>query len=405
MSTHARSHAEQSYSPLYFLASVGAGGLAVTFFMYLMFWVAHPGRPVPVFEDIMAAFSTGSPLLQAAIVIAMTGIAIFGVMNVYLLVWNLRRIGAFSASEAGTQLAGSNGQVQIMALPLALAMTINVGFILGLVFVPGLWSVVEYLFPLALVAFLAVGALALIQLGAFFRRVIATGGFDCARNNSLSQLLPAFTLSMVGVGLSAPGAMSTTAMTAGASVVLSTFFLVAAVTLAAVQLVLGVRSMLENGVAVEQAPTIMIVVPILTVLGILVMRQDHGLHVHFGAHVSAGETLVFLTRLLSLQVLFLLLGVTVLRATGYIARFISGDERSVGSYALICPGVALSVMGFFWINKGLVAAELVTKFSAGYWALTALALAAQISMIVLMLVLNRRHFSHRPAVSVPVPAE
>ena len=52
--------AADKYSPLYFLASVGAGGLAVTFFMYLMFWVPHPGRPVPIFEDIIAAFATGA---------------------------------------------------------------------------------------------------------------------------------------------------------------------------------------------------------------------------------------------------------------------------------------------------------------------------------------------------------
>ena len=45
------------YSPLYFLVSLGAGGLAVTFFMYLMFWVPHPTRPVPVFEDVAAAFA------------------------------------------------------------------------------------------------------------------------------------------------------------------------------------------------------------------------------------------------------------------------------------------------------------------------------------------------------------
>ena len=49
--------ADQNYSPLYFLASLGAGGLTVTFFMYLMFWVPHPGRPVPVFEDLMTVFA------------------------------------------------------------------------------------------------------------------------------------------------------------------------------------------------------------------------------------------------------------------------------------------------------------------------------------------------------------
>lgn len=30
------------YRPLYFLASLGAGGMAVSFFMYLMFLVPHP---------------------------------------------------------------------------------------------------------------------------------------------------------------------------------------------------------------------------------------------------------------------------------------------------------------------------------------------------------------------------
>ncbi len=46
-----------TYVPLYFLSSVGSGGLTVTFFMYLMFWIPHTGRPVPVFENILTAFN------------------------------------------------------------------------------------------------------------------------------------------------------------------------------------------------------------------------------------------------------------------------------------------------------------------------------------------------------------
>ena len=53
-------------------------------------------------------------------------------------------------SAKGQALRASNGETQLLAMPLALAMTVNVGFILGLVFVPGLWNVVEYLFPLAM---------------------------------------------------------------------------------------------------------------------------------------------------------------------------------------------------------------------------------------------------------------
>ena len=43
-----QSRPADTWSPLYFLASLGAGGLAVTFFMFLMFWVPHPGLSVVI---------------------------------------------------------------------------------------------------------------------------------------------------------------------------------------------------------------------------------------------------------------------------------------------------------------------------------------------------------------------
>lgn len=43
----------ERHSPLNFLAALGAGGLEVTFFMWLLFWVPYAGRPVPVFGRSM----------------------------------------------------------------------------------------------------------------------------------------------------------------------------------------------------------------------------------------------------------------------------------------------------------------------------------------------------------------
>jgi hypothetical protein len=109
-------------------------------------------------------------------------------------------------------------------------------------------------------------------------------------------------------------------------------------------MVMSVRPMLENGVNVEAAPTLMVVIPLITVVGIALIRQNHGLHVHFDVHGGAGETLRMLTQLLSVQVAFALFGLAVLARVGYVARFVTGAETSAGSYALVCPGVALSVM-------------------------------------------------------------
>lgn len=398
--------ADQSYSPLYFLASLGAGGLAVTFFMYLMFWVPHPGQPVPVFEDLMAVLANGSTPMKAAVVIAMVGIAFFVFLNVKMLIWNFAALSRFKHTEDYEKLRQSNAETTLLAGPLATAMTINGGFIVGLVFVPQLWSVVEYLFPAAMVAFLLVGLWAFRLIGHFLGRVLAEGGaFDMTAHNSFAQLLPAFALSMVAVGLSAPAAMSGNTLVVGTSLVLSTFFGITAMLYAAYASVTAFSAMLMHGTARESGPTLMVIVPLLTVLGIMMLRQNHGLHTAFEVHGSPAETLIMLARILTIQIVFSLLGLLVMTRQKYFSDFVFGSKLSPGSYALVCPGVALSVMLHFFINKGLVGAQIIDKFGLGFWVLSALALTLQWMMIVLVLRLNRQHFKIGPVQTAVVPAE
>ena len=381
-----------TYSPLYFLVSLGSGGLVVTFFMWLMHWVPHPGRSVPLFENIVAALGTGSLALRVAIVVAVAGIAFYAVLNLKYLLWNLRSYRAWQGSEPYAQLRSSNAETQLMAMPLAMAMSVNVCFMLGMVFVPGLWNVVEYLFPLAVLAFLAIGVLAFRQLGGFLGRVLVNGGFSCVGNNSFAQALPAFALAMIGVGLAAPAGMSASRLVAGTGLVLSTFFLVAAALIGAVALVLGLRSLMENGATIETAPTLSVFIPVLTIIAILSLRQNHGLDHHFALSSGGADRLMLLSQYLSAQILCALLTALVLVRLGYAARFIVGDETSPGSYALVCPGVALAVMLHFWLNRGLVDAGLVDKFSHVYWLVSALAVAIQGTTMLLLFTLNRQHF-------------
>lgn len=393
-----------TWSPLYFLASLGAGGLSVTFFMYLMFWVPHKGRPVPVFEDLMAAVSGGSVWMQFTVVVALAGIAFFAFTNVRLLLWNLNAYAAFKQTDAYTALRNSNAESTLLAMPLAAAMTVNTLFIVGLVFVPGLWSIVEYLFPLALVAFTLLALLALRMIGAFLGRVLSQGGvFDVTAHNSFAQLLPAFAVSMIAVGFSAPAAMSTNPATVGVAFILSTFLGTIAVLYTLLAAATAFASMLQHGTAREAGPTLMIIVPIVTVLGIMLLRQNHGLHTNFDVHSSNGETMGLLARLLGIQIAFLGLGAVVLKAQGYFTDFVMGPKTSPGSYALVCPAVALSVMIHFFTNKGLVAAGLITKFGVTYWSVTGIALVAQAIAILLVLRLGRQHFGRTTA--QPIPAE
>ncbi len=396
---------KERYSPLYFLASLGAGGLATTFFMYLMFWVPHPDQPVPIFEDITGYLASAGILQQVMVLFAMAGIAFFAFLNIRLLVWNLKEFSLFKKTDAYINHQKSNAQTQVLAQALALAMSVNVMFVVGLVFVPGLWNVIEYLFPLALITFLAIGFLAFKNMAEFLGRVFVDGGFDMAKNNSFAQLLPAFAISMIGVGLAAPAAMSQVPLTAAISLMASTFFMVTAVVLTVIALILGFSAMMKHGAAKETAPTLMVLIPIMTILGILMLRQDHGLSSLFEVKAAAAETTLMLVKLISVQVLFALLGVMVLRRQKYMSTYVTGAEKSPGSYALICPGVAFTVLFHFFVNKGLVGMDVLDKFSLAYWALTALALISQFAMIWLLFKLNSKHFGTASRQQVAVPAE
>jgi hypothetical protein len=393
-----------NWAPQYFLSSVGAGGLAVSFFIWLYMWVPHPGQQVPVFEDIARAWGKGLILQQAMIATAMIVIAALAFLNLKLLAWNLGRYGEFRRSPAYDKLRATNGESQLTTLPLAIAMSINVGFILGLVFVPGLWTVVEYLFPFAMAAFFFTGVLALAQTGRFYGRIFGKGGFDWAGNNSFAQVMPAFALGMTGVGMAASAAMSANLLTAGIAIVLAVVFFVISALIAVVATLLGLASMAQHGTSAEGAPSLTIIVPLMTVLGILILRVTHGLGQHFEAHATPGDYVWMLSVFVGVQIAFLLFGAAVLRAQGYFGRYVTGPEASAGSYGLVCPGVAFAVMMQFFINKGLVGAGLIAKFDTVYWALSGVSVAAQLAAVWVVLVLHRKHFGQTQSAAQPAVA-
>ncbi len=364
------SNLREGYSPLFFLAALGNGGLSVAFFMFLMFMTPHQGQPIPTYETWTAAFHQGGSLMQWMILFAVLGIVFFAANHIRLLAWNVREFLAFKTTEAFRRLRSGNTETQLMAIPLTFAMSINVGFILGALFVPGLWTVVEYLFPAALFAFGLVGYFALAIYGDFFTRILTRkGGFACAQNNNLGQMVSIFAFAMIGVGLAAPAAMSHTGATIAVAYIASTFFIAAAVLLGLIKLTLGFRAMMEHGAGAETTPTIWIVIPILTVVGIAIYRLNMALAHHFDAEWAAGSIFAFLTTLFAIQLLFGLLGYGVMKRVGYFARFVDGPEKSPGAYTLICPGVALFVAGNFLVNAGLVNIGIVEKFSAAYFLL------------------------------------
>ena len=376
------SNLRERYSPMYFLAALGAGGLAVSFFIYPMFLLPHPDTPMVTFNHLWPALTAGSnPLTSALIGIDLAAIILFAVLHFWLLAWNLREFKLFRQTAAYKKLVTSNAEISLMAVPLTLAMTINVAFVLGAVFVPNLWSVVEWMYPGAIAAFLAVGIYALRILGAYFTRLFVHAQFDFAENNSLAPMVSIFALAMVAVGLAAPGAMSHHREINAIAMVLSIFFASAAILLLLIKIVLGFDAILRHGIQPQAAGSLWIVIPILTLLGITWIRWSMGLSHQFGNTNHPTDLLLFTTVVVSLQVIFGLIGYAVMKKLNYFADYAGGAKSNAGAFALICPGVAFFVFGMFFISFGLVTPKLVSAGSWMYYLLMAPLIAVQLKTI------------------------
>ncbi|WP_284140230.1 MULTISPECIES: hypothetical protein [unclassified Virgibacillus] len=390
-----RKNLGSNYNPLYFLASLGSGGLAVSFYMYFMFMVQHPGRPMANFEHVFPLIGKENMAVSLLIVIAIMAIIFMGYKHVQLLLWNIKEYRAFKQTEAFEKLKNSNAAVSLMAIPLTLAMTINVLLIFAGLFIPNLWNVVEYMFPFALLGFSAVGIYALIIFKGYMTRFLMKEGFDPVKNNSLSQLLAVFAFVMIAVGFAAPGAMSSTLWVSTIGIVFSIFFATLAIVLFVAHLILGTAAMFEHGIDKIGSPSIWMAIPIMTILGITFVRLFMGVNHNLlqEANPSPLPLFIVLAVFVSIQLVFGIIGYAVLKKIGYFEDMIHGEGKNAGTYGLICPGVAFMVLGMFFIHWGFVQNGIVTKFSPIYFIMLVPYVFVQLKTLSIMFKINKKHFS------------
>ncbi len=371
----------EKFTPMCFLSALGAGGLSVSFFMYLMFLVPHEGVPMATFDFIMPKLLEGT-WLSFVIAFSLVFILVFAYFHFKLLIWNTKQFNLFKNTNKYKELVNSNSEITLMTMPLTYTMTINVCFVLGAVFVPNLWSIVEYMFPFALLGFVVAGYFGLKIFMNYFSRLLIKGDFDFTKNNNLSQMISIFAFAMIAVGFAAPGAMSHNITVNAIGIFAAIFFASVSILLLIIKLTMGFKNMFEHGVSIEASPSLWIILPILTLLGITAIRVTFGLHHNFEATLAKSSLFTLTATIVSLQVIFGLLGYKVMKEIGYFDKYVNGEDKSPVSFALICPGVAFFVFGMFFINFGLTFNTVIAKYSIAYFLLMLPFIYIQIKTII-----------------------
>nr|AML27058.1 hypothetical protein [Bacillus sp. N16-5] len=385
---------KSNYNPLYFLAALGNGGLSVSFFMYLMFMVPHPDTPMATFNHIYPYITEGFSIVSVSIVLALVAMIYFAVKHFGKVIWNVKQFNQFKQTEAYNTLRSGNGEVSLMAIPLTFSMMINVVFVLGAVFVPGLWDYVQLLLPFSLLGFMIVGYFALKIFVRMMTRFMTTSSFKEEANNHFSQLLSVFAFTMIAVGFAAPGAMSHNMVVSAAGILFSILFTVLSFILIVVFIGLGLQSVFKNGLSLEASPSVWMLIPILTLIGITGVRITSGLSHNF-LETNPHPLIFFvgLGMIMTSQFVVGVLGYSTLKKIGYFNNFVGGEKKSAGSFGLICPGVAFFVLGMFFAHLGLVQNGIVDKFSVSYFIILAPFVLVQFKTIQALSKLNKKHFS------------
>jgi len=382
------------FTPLHGLASLGAGGLSVSFFVWLMFLTAHPDSPVPTYESLALAKTNATDLGWITFVTTMVAVMAFA--HYALLVWWLRQGARLPTSDKATLFSGE-AHVFRMITPLVLAMSVNAGFVVGLVFVPGLWQVKEWLFPFALLAF------ALLLVMAIQRWLAQQARLKSEqlsyRNKGLIELLATFAFAMITVGFSASAAMSDTVWVHTTGLVLSVLGGVMAIWAAIRVLRDRVSTLREHPVAAAATGSLLMGVPILTILGIasyrLMMAGQH----HFAVELEQTIIAATLSVLFVAQILiFVVATPTVLRRGGW--RTLVTKQPQGASFSLICPGVGLFVLGMFLVSNGLAPLGLLSEFglTLSYSVLAVVQLVTLVLFAYLLIyAMPGKHLKRSPA--------
>jgi len=148
---------------------------------------------MPAFDDLVAhAAKVG--IGEVLVYSVSATIAFLLIAHFRLMYFNFRQYQMAKADDRIEKLLGTNAHTQLLAMPLASAMSINGFFIAGSLFIPGLWDVAEYLFPLAVLGFEVLGYLALKLYFGFIAEVFHKKFFKKEMNGSLAQMLPALPL-------------------------------------------------------------------------------------------------------------------------------------------------------------------------------------------------------------------
>ena len=348
-----------NFNMLWFIMCLGFGGTGVAGFAFLNYVVERPaGLKGLISLGALNQFAAQlSPGLRALIGFFKYHIAAFGLLHILSLVlvaalfmaWRKRHPQAYQEL-----LEDNTRNAVIMAPALAVGMTFNVFLVGGAFYFSSVKSNMEALMLPALLVWLLIWAYTMTLAVSVQRRYLEKG-FDVSKMH-FGWLLQPFALAMTSVSGAGIAALGHDPWITRTAFFLSLIPLTMALFLTAVKLVSLFQSHYRTGLPtkVEFLPSMLMVVPILTLISITLFRYGHFFDHQLKSHLPQAYFPLVVCFGWAFMCWYLLLGILLLRS--YLKdHFFRKGYFDESQWGLICPMVAFAVLGSFVYQAALPA--------------------------------------------------
>ncbi|MBN2801313.1 MAG: hypothetical protein JXX28_19385 [Deltaproteobacteria bacterium] len=342
------------YTPLLFLAALGAGGISIVPFAFLQFtWYTGPG--LVKLADVQHSALPGG---QSALFYGLEGLMlVFITLHAALSLWLLGGLVRWMRTGAHTALMDDPiANSGVLAPFISLFMTLNV--IIGPVrfFVPGMAENLQALMLPGLIGWILPWSFLMLTEIRLLRTSFEKS-FDLNKIH-FGWLLHPFALAMASVTGAGIAAMAKNPDIAHTAAFLSAI----SATMGAFLLVVKLNSVFTSHFAADGLParqflpSFLIVIPNITLFAITAYRLGHYLEHHHGAELGAYFTGVVVLAF-AFETWYLLFGLSLL--ANYFRREFFTREFYVSQWGLVCPFVAYAILSVFTF-KAFVATPIFT---------------------------------------------
>lgn len=331
----------KKFNPLVFLASLGAGGIAVMPFVLFQYTLNHGAGLITrgqLWSNNFLGLSKFYYLSLEGIMIAFALLHLF--LTVYFGIKLVRWIGSKEQKEL---VENPLSNATILAPFISILMTLNVFIGPVRYFVPWMQTNFQAMFLPAMIfwssMFILLMSLEIKLLGISFKK-----GFDIDKI-SFGWLLHPFALGMLSVVGTGIAAMSKNANIANLAAFMSLIAISMGLFLLAVKMILIFRKHFSDEKLPEKQflPSFLIVIPNLTLYGISLFRLGHFLEATRGFHLDSYFYIV-IGLFFAFEIWYMLFGLNLLKDYFRDHHF---RDFYLTQWGFICPLVAFVVLGAF----------------------------------------------------------